>query len=444
MISVRHGSPHWPGEREAARIGRSRREINRFPACESGSEPAWGPLPRVSLIMTTELPRISLTPEAGKRRAVRGHPWIFSNEINMSLEAKAIPPGSVVHVVEVSGRVLGAYHFNPHSLIAARLLSRSTSRAIDANFLAERFSRALALREHLFDVPYYRLAHAEGDQLPGLIVDRYGDTLVVQANTAGMELLKHEIVKALIRVTKPTAIVWAADSAARKQEGLEPVCEVVHGAVDGPVTVRENGVIFIADVVSGQKTGWFFDHRANRAFAANLVKGGTLLDLYAYAGGFGITAAVLGASAVTSVDRASGAINLATTAAAENGVADKWQGVTREVFAWLEKAEDRFDVVVGDPPAFAKTKKDIPAATKGYAKLAKLAAQRVNPGGFLCLASCSYHMTMEAFQAACADGIRDGGRGASLIHTAGAGPDHPVHPQLAQTAYLKFVVYRLD
>jgi 23S rRNA (cytosine1962-C5)-methyltransferase len=394
--------------------------------------------------MTTEFPRISLTPEAGKRRAVRGHPWIFSNEILMSPETKAIKPGTVVHIVEMSGRVLGAYHFNPHSLIAARLLTRSTSRDIDSAFLAERFTKALALRAHLFDAPYYRLSHAEGDQLPGLIVDRYGDTLVVQANTAGMDKLKHEIIKALTRVLKPSVIVWAAESAARAQEGLEPVCEVVLGSIDGPAAVQENGVSFLCDVVTGQKTGWFFDHRYNRAFASKLVKGGTMLDLYAYAGAFGITAAAQGASAVTSVDRASGAINLAGKAAAENGVADKWTGVTREVFAWLDKAEERFDVVVGDPPAFAKTKKDIPAATKGYAKLARLAAQRVNPGGFLCLASCSYHMGLEAFQTACADGIREGGRGASLIHTAGAGPDHPVHPQLVQTAYLKFLVYRLD
>jgi 23S rRNA (cytosine1962-C5)-methyltransferase len=375
---------------------------------------------------------------------VRGHPWIFSNELQMTAEAKAIAPGTVVHVAESNGRVLGAYHFNPHSLISARLLTRSTTRAIDAAFFAERITRALALREKLFDVPYYRLVHAEGDLLPGLIVDRYGDTLVVQANTAGMEAARDPILAALKRTLNPAAILWAADSSARQQEGLEAVSEVVHGQIMEPLKLIENGITFFADVVAGQKTGWFFDHRNNRAFAAKLAKDGAALDLYSYAGGFGLTAAAAGAGSVLSVDRAAGAIALASQAADANGYGDIWSSETSEIFKWLEKAQGRFDVVVADPPAFAKTKKDIPAAAKGYAKLARLASQRVNAGGFLCLASCSYHMSAEAFQMACAEGIREGGRGAALIHSAGAGPDHPVHPQLAQTAYLKFVVYRLD
>jgi 23S rRNA (cytosine1962-C5)-methyltransferase len=391
-----------------------------------------------------DFPRVQLTPDAGKRRAVRGHPWVFSNEILMTAEAKALPPGSVVHLAESNGRVLGAYHFNPHSLIAARLLTRSTTRGIDAAFFAERLTKALSLREKLFDVPYYRLVHAEGDLLPGLIVDRYGDTLVVQANTAGMDAARDPLVAALKRVLSPAAILWAADSAARQQEGLEPVSELVHGSINGPLTLIENGVTFYADPVGGQKTGWFFDHRNNRAFAAGLARGGSALDLYAYAGGFGLTAAAAGATAVLSVDRAAGSLALAQQAAEANGLAEIWSSETAEIFKWLEQAQGRFDVVVADPPAFAKTKKDIAAATKGYEKLARLAAQRVAGGGFLCLASCSYHMTADAFQTACADGIREGGRGAALIHSAGAGPDHPVHPQLAQTAYLKFVVYRLD
>lgn len=392
----------------------------------------------------SDLPRILLTLDAGKRRAVRGHPWIFSNEIQMTADARSIAPGSVVHVAEANGRVLGAYHFNPHSLIAARLLTRSTSREIDAGFFAERIQKALSLREKLFDAPYYRLVHAEGDLLPGLIVDRYGETLVVQANTAGMEAARSQIISALKRLLSPAAIYWAAESAARTQEGLAAVAELVHGTLDGPLPLVENSIHFFADVVAGQKTGWFFDHRLNRAFAAKLARQGSFLDLYAYAGGFGLTAAATGASAVLSVDRAAGAIALASRAAEANQLTDSWHSETAEVFSWLEKAQGRFDVVVADPPAFAKTKKDVPAATKGYEKLARLAAPRVAAGGFLCLASCSSHMAMDAFQTACADGIREGGRGAALIHSAGAGPDHPVHPQLPQTAYLKFVVYRLD
>jgi 23S rRNA (cytosine1962-C5)-methyltransferase len=349
-----------------------------------------------------------------------------------------------VHLAEASGRLIGTYHFNPHSLIAGRLLTRSTSREIDAGFFAERLTRALSLREKLFDVPHYRLVHAEGDQLPGLVVDRYGDTLVVQANTAGMDAAKNALLAALKRTLSPENILWAADSPARQQEGLAPVSELVHGTIDEPLTLIENGVRFYADPVGGQKTGWFFDHRNNRAFAARLARGGSALDLYAYAGGFGLTAAATGATSVLSVDRAAGSLALAQQAAEANGLAEIWSSETADVFKWLEQAQGRFDVVVADPPAFAKTKKDIPAATKGYEKLARLSAQRVAAGGFLCLASCSHHMTMDGFQTACAEGIRAGGRGAALIHTAGAGPDHLVHPQLPQTAYLKFVVYRLD
>jgi 23S rRNA (cytosine1962-C5)-methyltransferase len=390
------------------------------------------------------LPRIALNAQAAKRRSARGAPWIFSNDLEMTPMARALSPGSVVQITEPSTRILGTYHFNPHTLIAARLLTRSTGRAIDAKFYADKLERALSLRERLFDVPYYRLVHAEGDMLPGLVIDRYDDVLVVQANTAGMEADRAAITTALKRVVKPKSILWAANSASREFEGLEPVDDVVLGDAPGPLTLIENGLTFHCDPVGGQKTGWFFDHRLNRMFVANLARGHTLLDLYSYAGAFGITAAKAGAASVLSVDRSEPALALAAQSAATNGVESNWRCETSEVFKWLESATTRFDVVMADPPAFAKAKKDVPAATKGYEKLARMAAQRVNAGGFLCLASCSQHITMETFQNASAEGIREGGRAAQLIHSAGAGPDHPVHPLLVQMAYLKFVVYRLD
>ncbi len=393
---------------------------------------------------TDTLPRIALNAQAAKRRSARGAPWIFSNDLEMTAAARELPPGSVVQITEPSTRILGTYHFNPHTLIAARLLTRSTTRAINTAFYAERLERALSLRERLFDVPYYRLVHAEGDQLPGLIVDRYGDLVVVQANTAGMEADRAAITTALKRVIKPTTIVWAANSNSRDIEGLEPVDDVVMGNTDGPVVLQENGIRFHCDPAGGQKTGWFYDHRLNRAFVANLARGASLLDLYCYAGAFGLTAAKSGATQVLSVDRSSDAVEMARASAADNAIEATWRGEVSEVFKWLETATERYDVVVADPPAFAKAKKDVPVATKGYEKLARMAAQRVNPGGFLCLASCSHHITMETFQNASAEGIREGGRAAQLIHSAGAGPDHPVHPLLVQTAYLKFLVYRLD
>lgn len=379
-----------------------------------------------------------------KPASVRGRPWVFSNQLQFTPEVRAIAPGTVVRLAEPDGRLLGLYHFNPHSLIAARLLTRNHSRTIDARFYRERIEKALALRERLFDRPFYRLVHSEGDSLPGLVIDRYGDTLVVQPNTAGMDAHRDMIVEALQGLLSPKAIALISSGPARALEGLEPLSDMPVGSVDGPISVEENGLTYFGDLLGGQKTGWFFDHRLNRAFTARLSKGQDVLDLYSYAGAFGIACAAGGAASVTTVDRSEGALQLAAKAAEANGVADRVTTVTAEAFDWLAKNERHFGVVVADPPAFAKTRKDIPAALKGYEKLARLAVQAVAPDGLICLASCSHHVSAEAFQEATSAGIRAGGRAAKLIHSAAAGPDHPVHPLLPQTAYLKFLVYALD
>ncbi len=390
----------------------------------------------------TETPKIKLNKQTNGA-ALRGVPWVFSNQIDMTPAAKALPPGCIVRLADNQGRFLGAYHFNPHSLISARLLSRNHDREIDARFYKERLQRALDLRERLFDAPFYRLVHAEGDGLPGLIIDRYGDVLVVQANTAGMDADTPMIVEALQKTLRPSAIAVISDSKAREQEGLEPVSEIAHGAADGLVTLQENGVTYLADPIGGQKTGWFFDHRRNRAFMMELATQRSVLDLYSYTGAFGLACAKAGASSVLSIDRSEPAMALARQAATLNA-ASQWQGETAEVFAWLGKAEQKYDIVIADPPAFAKSKKDVPVARKGYEKLARQSAQLVNPGGLLAMASCSYHVDGANFLAACVSGLREGGRSARLIHSAGAGPDHPVHPSLPQTAYLKFLVFALD
>lgn len=388
-------------------------------------------------------PKIALAADT-KPAAVRGRPWVFANQLKMTAETRALPPGSVVRLMEPDGRLLGLYHFNPHSLIAARLLTRNHNRAIDARFFTEKLTRALALRDRLFDAPCYRLAHGEGDGLPGLIVDRYGDVLVVQPNTAGMDASLDLIVAALESLVKPAGIAVVADGPARAQEGLAPRAEVLAGTVASPVPLVENGITYLADPIGGQKTGWFYDHRLNRAFAAGLARGQSVLDLYTYAGAFALACARGGATSVTAVDRSAPALALATEAAARNGWTDRVTTETAEVFSWLENNNRTFGLVVADPPAFAKTRKDIPAALKGYEKLARLSTAKVAPEGFLCLASCSHHVTPEAFLDACAAGIRAGGRSSRLIHQAGAGPDHPVHPQLPQTAYLKFLAFALD
>jgi 23S rRNA (cytosine1962-C5)-methyltransferase len=389
-----------------------------------------------------DAPKIKLGKQANPA-ALRGAPWVFSNQIEMSAAAKALPAGSLVRLADAHGRFLGVYHFNPHSLIAARLLSRNHDRSIDGAFYKEKLAHALALRARLFDQPYYRLVHAEGDGLPGLIVDRYGDMLVVQPNTAGMDADTPLIVEALQKLLKPNTIAVISDSKARTQEGLEPVSTIVQGAASGPVTLVENGVMYLADPIGGQKTGWFYDHRRNRAFMMELAKGRSILDLYSYTGAFGLACAKAGAASVLSVDRSEAAMQLATQAAAKNGV-NNWRSETAEVFGWLDKNSQKFDLVIADPPAFAKAKKDVPVAKKGYEKLARQAAQRVNAGGLLALASCSHHVDGENFLASCVAGLREGGRSARLIHSAAAGPDHPVHPGIPQTGYLKFLVFALD
>jgi 23S rRNA (cytosine1962-C5)-methyltransferase len=375
--------------------------------------------------------------------ALRGVPWVFSNQIEMSDVAKVVVPGSIVRLADKEGRFLGLYHFNPHSLISARLLSRNHDREIDGKYYKERLQRALDLRVRLFDQPYYRLVHAEGDGLPGLIIDRYDDVLVVQPNTAGMDADTPMIVEALQKLMKPAVIAVISDSKAREQEGLEPVNVMAHGTVGDVVSLVENGVTYLADPIGGQKTGWFFDHRRNRAFMMELARGMSALDLYSYTGAFGLACAKAGAASVLSVDRSETAMALARQAAAKNGF-EQWQGETSEVFAWLSQSKASYDIVMADPPAFAKSKKDVPVARKGYEKLARQSAQMVKPGGLLAMASCSYHVDGPNFLASCVAGLREGGRAARLIHTAGAGPDHPVHPSLPQTAYLKFNVFALD
>jgi len=344
-------------------------------------------------------------------------------------------------------RPFGVAMFNPHTLIAARLLDRDTGRVINKRFFARRLERALKLRERLYDAPYYRLVHAEADGLPGLVVDRFGEVLVVQANTAGMDRLLPVIIEALCDLLKPQAIVLRNDSPARKLEGLEPETRVAVGTIDGPVLVEENGVVYQADVLAGQKTGWFFDQRDNRAFVAGLAPGARVLDLYCYSGGFGIAAAMRGASRVLGIDSSAQALALAAASGAQNGVADACEFRRGDVFAEaasLAAQAERFDIVIADPPAFARSKRDTPAALRGYRKLARLAAQLTVPTGFLFLASCSHNVGTVEFAEAARRGLADAGRNGRILRDAGAGPDHPVHPALPESAYLKSLTLTLD
>jgi 23S rRNA (cytosine1962-C5)-methyltransferase len=391
-------------------------------------------------------PVVTLLP-GGHRRAESGHPWIYSNEVRMDAAAKALTPGGLVTLARADERPLGVAMFNPHTLLAARLLDRDAARPIGRRFLLRRLERALKLRDTLYRAPYYRLVHAEADGLPGLVVDRFGPVLVVQSNTAGMALLQPLVIDALAALISPEAIVLRDDSPVRAMEGLDSEVRVALGRIDGAVPVEENGATFGADVLAGQKTGWFFDQRDNRAFVAGLARDARVVDLYCYSGGFAIAAALGGAASVTGIDRSEGALTLATQAAERNGVAGICEFRRGEVFAEAAArtgAGERFDVVIADPPAFARAKRDVPAALRGYRKLARLAASLAAPGGFVFLASCSHHVEAAAFAEAARRGLADAGRVGRILREAGAGPDHPVHPALPESAYLKSLTLALD
>lgn len=385
-----------------------------------------------------------IVPKGQRSKARDGSPWIFSNEIRMDPAAKALAAGTVVNVRGEDGRELGTGYFNPKSLIAVRLLAQDCDAVIDAGFFVQRLRRALALRDAIYDRPFYRLFHAEGDGVPGLVIDRFDDTLTVQIGTAGMERQIDAIATGLDEVLAPKTVILRNDAPSRALEGLDLYVKTLKGE-GRRIAVEENGVRYIADLTEGQKTGWYYDQRDNRAFVAKLAKGKTVLDAYSYTGGFGILAAKAGAKEVVCLDSSAPALALAEESARANAVAIK--AVKADVFEELERlkaAGERFDIVLADPPPFVKSKKDLEPGAKAYRKLARLAADVTAPGGFLMLASCSHNIPPERFAQECAQGLLRAGRRAAMIHQAGAGADHPVHPILPESAYLKAIAYALD
>jgi len=381
---------------------------------------------------------LRLQPGQG-RRLKSGSPWVFSNEIAMKPDYRRLEPGVLARLEGDDGGRFGTFMFNPHSLIAARLLDRDPAAMIDAQWVRARLESAIGLRTQVCDSPFHRLVHAEADRLPGLIVDRYGDVAVLQANTAGMDRLTPLITQALVSLLPLRTVVARNDASARRLEGLEDSVTLLHGA-DATATVEEGGVRFPIDPLSGQKTGWFFDQRPNRDRVAALAGGARVLDVCCHVGAFGLRCAVAGASAVTLVDTSAPALEQAMAAARLNGVAEQVsarRGDAFDVMTDLGSAGERFDIVICDPPAFAKSRKDAEAGLRAYGRMARLAASLVAPGGFLFTASCSHHAPLEAWSAQIAFGLFRARREARVLFTGGAGPDHPVHPHLPETAYLK-------
>ncbi|MDF0597062.1 RSP_2647 family RNA methyltransferase [Psychromarinibacter halotolerans] len=393
------------------------------------------------------MPTIRLMPKAEARAIRHGFPWVYSNELVTDRRTKALAPGALA-VLEDSARTpMGVVAVNPQSRIIARMLDRDPEAVIDRDWLAARLRAALAHREALYDAPFYRLVHAEADGLPGVVIDRFGDAAVIQPNAAWAEVLLDDLAAALADVTGVSTIVKNGSGRARGLEGLPEETLVMTGALDGPVPVAMNGATYMADLTGGQKTGLFFDQRDNHAFVQRLVQGRRVLDVFSHVGGFSLAALAGDASQALAVDSSAPALELAGQGAAAMGAGDRFatrKGDAFDVMTALAEEGERFDVVVCDPPAFAPNRQALEAGLRAYERVARLAAPLVAEGGYLGLCSCSHAADLTKFRNASARGIGRGGRRGQIIWTGFAGPDHPQLPQLAESGYLKSLVFRLS
>jgi 23S rRNA (cytosine1962-C5)-methyltransferase len=394
------------------------------------------------------LPTVRLKPKAEARAIRHGFPWVYADELVTDRRTQSLPPGALAVLEDGERRPLGLVTVNVKSKIIARMLDRDPEATVDEAWFAARLTRALALRDRLFDAPFYRLVHAEADGLPGVVIDRFGDVAVVQPNAAWAEAALSDLVAALVAVTGVATVIKNGQGRARGLEGLAEEMAVVHGpAPKGPVPVPMNGATYMADLMGGQKTGLFFDQRPNHAFAARLAKDARVLDVFSHVGGFALAALAGGATHALAVDASAAALELAKAGAGASGFTDRFatrQGDAFEVLEALGTEHARFDLVICDPPAFAPAKPALEAGLRAYERIARLAAPLVAPGGYLVLCSCSHAADLQVFRNASARGIGRGGRRAQIIHTGFAGPDHPVLPQLAESSYLKALTFRLD
>ena len=392
-------------------------------------------------------PVIRLKPKIQSRGIRHGVLWVYDNELVVDRRTKALSPGTIAVLEDAERTPLALVAVNPQSRIMARVLGRDPNARIDRDWLAARLSRALQMRETLYDAPHYRLIHAEADGLPGVIIDRFGDTAVIQPNAAWADVLLDDLAGALVEVAGLRSVLKNASGRARALEGLDDVSTVVLGAApDAPLAVPMNGATYLADLTGGQKTGLFFDQRPNHAFAARLAAGARVLDVFSHVGGFSLAALAAGADRALAVDGSQAALDLAAGGAAAMGAGARLstrRGDAFDVLSALGEEGAEFDVVICDPPAFAPNRKAMEAGLRAYERVARLAAPLVADGGYLGLCSCSHAVDLTAFRKVCSRGIGRAGRDASLIHTGFAGPDHPQHPHLAETAYLKALFYRL-
>ena len=380
------------------------------------------------------------------RRLRGGHLWVYSNEV----DTKRTPlgqfdPGDAVSVRSTDGSLLGSAYMEPHSLICARIYAPAQQSPLDEALLTRRIQTALAGRERAFDNPFYRLAYGDSDTLPGIVVDRFGDYLVVQLNNQGIERYRDDLLAALTTVLQPAGILLRGDSRSRRESGLADDIEVVLGEVPDTVLLEENGVKFQAPVHAGQKTGWFYDHRMARARLAPWVGGKSVLDVYSYIGGWGIQAGAFGASEVCCLDSSAVALEGALVNAELNGIADRVsvrQGSAPETMKQMISEGLSYDVVILDPPAFIQRRKDIKKGVAAYRRINELGLRLLNPGGLLVAGSCSMHLSRADLISAMQQASVRAGCAIQVVEQGAQGPDHPIHPAIPETEYLKAVFAR--
>lgn len=379
------------------------------------------------------------------QRLIRGHEWVFSNELLNPPKVPEEEYGCLVQLQNHQGNYLATGYYNHKSLIAARVISRKPLTVDGAHWLDEKMASALARREAVFNEPYYRLIFGESDGLPGLVVDRFGDVLVAQVTTAGMERLRGEIESALHRVVQPSGIVWRADDHFRELEGLPLQPPEVTGQVPDTITVKEGGLTFSMHPLGGQKTGWFYDQRDNRLRLHKYARGKTVLDVFSYAGAWALHALSAGAEAAVCIDRSREALAAAEMNAQLQQV--QLETVCGDAFKTMRemnKASRKFDIVILDPPPLIKRRKDFEAGLQAYFQLNRLASQLVSRGGLLVTCSCSHHLD----EAQLVDIVRHTGlqfgRAMAIAEKGGQSIDHPIHPAMAETQYIKSMFVWLD
>jgi 23S rRNA (cytosine1962-C5)-methyltransferase len=380
------------------------------------------------------------------RRIRHGFPWVYQNEVVLDRRSRAIVPGTIATLEDNDRRPLATITVNSGSKITGRVLSRDPEALIDRDWLAKRIELALSLRESLYDAPFYRLIHAEADGLPGTVIDRFGEALVIQPNAAWIDQRMDDLVAILSDLPGVTTIFKNASGRVRGLEGLDDVSAILTGAIDAPIPVQMNGATYMADLTGGQKTGLFYDQRPNHAFVAKLAKGTEVLDVFSHVGGFGLAALAGGANSALAVDGSDPALALAQQGAEAMGVTDKFEtrkGDAFDVLAALAEEGRTFGTVICDPPAFAPSKPSMDAGLRAYERVARLATPLVAPGGTLTLCSCSHAVGLDAFRASSIRGIGRAGGQAQVLRTGFAGPDHPLHPALAESGYLKALTLRL-